>query len=121
MKSLFTLLVLMLAGGLVVTPVLAAEPATQKAKPAAKDAANSQYPHSGKVLSIIDTELYVYIEVAGKTDKDESIWLAATRTKVEKGDNIRYGEGAPMHNFFSPTLKKTFPTIVFLEKVEVIK
>jgi hypothetical protein len=75
-------------------------------------------PNVGKVLDVIETNLYSFIEVSNSTG---SVWLATTKTQVLKGDNIRYGQGAMMSNFTSPTLKRTFPTIIFLDRIAIVK
>lgn len=119
MKSLFSLCAILLVSTLGISTVSAADSAASKTKTTTADV-TKQYPNMGKVLDTIDTDLYTYIEVSGKTDKDPSVWLAASKTKIAKGDTIRYGEGAVMTNFHSKTLNKTFPTITFVEKVMVI-
>ena len=120
MKFSIKLFALMFAGTVVATPSLAAEPASKKTTQAA---ANSQYPNNGKVLSTIETDMYTYIEVSGKSDKDkdDSIWLAVSRMKVAKGDSVRYGSGSVMTNFHSKSLNRTFPAITFIDKVQVVK
>jgi hypothetical protein len=70
----------------------------------------------GTVLSSIDVPQYTYIEV--RQDK-QSRWLAASTIAVKKGDVIRFDNGMPMTNFFSKSLKRTFPSISFVNKVEV--
>ena len=120
MKFSIKVFALMFAGAVIATPSLAAEPASKKTNQAA---ANSQYPNSGKVLSTIETDMYTYIEVSGKSDKDkdDSIWLAVGSTKVAKGDSVRYGSGSVMTNFHSKSLNRTFPAITFIDKVQVVK
>lgn len=81
-------------------------------------AASSQYPNSGKVLEMIDTDMYTYIQVS---NKGADVWLAASKTKVAKGATINYGTGAVMTNFHSKALNRTFPQITFIDKVEVVK
>lgn len=117
MKSLFALCATLLVSTAVIIPAVAAESAPGKTKTTPADAINKQYPNTGKVLEAIDTDLYTYIEVSGKTDKDPTVWLAASKTKIAKGDTIRYGEGAVMSNFHSKTLNRTFSSITFVEKV----
>lgn len=111
MKTIFTLLAL-----IAVTGIAIAEP--QPNAPARKPATASQYTNQGKVLDIMNASIYTYIQVS--TDK-EPVWLAASKTKVAKGDTIRYPNGAPMQNFFSSSLNRTFNTIIFLDKIEVVK
>lgn len=70
----------------------------------------------GTVLSSIDVPQYTYIEV--RQDK-QSRWLAASTVAVKKGDVIRFDDGMLMTNFYSKSLKRTFPSISFVNKVEV--
>ena len=116
MKVLFTLFALVLASTAIATASLAAP--VPDAKPAV-NVPDSRYPYTGKVLDMIDTDLYTYVEVS--ESGGGSRWLAASKVKVAKGDTIRYGDGAVMTNFHSKTLNKTFPTITFLDKVIPVK
>ena len=111
MKTIFTLLALLAFGG-------AAVAAPESNAPAGKPAAGSKYPNKGKVLDVIDTSMYTYLQVAGDSG---TVWLAASKTNVAKGANIGYGGGAVMKNFHSKSLNRTFDTIIFLDKVEVLK
>ena len=111
MKTIFTLLALVTFAGTAI-----AEP--QPGAPARQPAAASQFTNQGKVLDVIDASIYTYIQVTA--DKGP-VWLAASKTAVAKGDTIRYPNGAPMTNFYSPSLKRTFETIIFLDKIEVVK
>ena len=111
MKSIITLLALVAVSGIAI-----AEP--QPNAPARKPAAASQYTNQGKVLEVIDASIYTYLNV---TKDKGSVWLAASKTKVSKGATISYPDGAVMNNFYSKSLNRTFDTIIFLDKVEVIK
>ena len=116
MKSLFTICASILIGTALVTSSLAAIAAD------ASGAANSRYPYTGKVLEATDVmDMYTYVQVTGKTEKDKPVWLAASKVKLVKGDTIRYGGGAVMPNYYSKTLNKTFEEITFVDKVEVVK
>ena len=93
-------------------------PADQITKTAAPATAvqEIQLTEKGKVLNVIDVEQYTYIEVSqGNT----SLWLATTKTAVKKGDMIQFVDGTAMTNFYSKTLKRTFPSIKFVGKVVV--
>ncbi len=119
MKSLFTLCASAMVGTVLAVSSLAALAADPT--PAAS-AASSRYPYTGKVLEATDVmDMYTYIQVTGKTDKDKTVWLAASKIKVAKGDTIRYGGGAIMANYHSKTLNKTFDEITFVDKVELVK
>lgn len=83
-----------------------------------KLAAASQYPNKGKVLEVIDTEMYTYLQVSTDTG---SVWLAASKTNVAKGTTISYPNGAVMSNFHSKSLNRTFDSIIFIDKVMPVK
>jgi hypothetical protein len=70
----------------------------------------------GTVLSSIDVPPYTYLEV--RQDK-QTRWLAATTVGAKKGDVIHFDDGMQMTNFYSKSLKRTFPSIIFVNKVEV--
>lgn len=78
----------------------------------------AQLTQKGKVLSVIDVPQYTYVEVA--QDK-KTMWIAGPSVKVKKGDMIRFGDGMPMKNFHSKTLKRDFPNISFVSQVVVTK
>lgn len=111
MKTIFALLALA-----AVTGIAIAEP--QPNAPARQPAAASQFPNQGKVLDVIDASIYTYLQVASEKGP---VWIAASKTKVAKGATIRYPDGAVMSNFYSKSLNRTFDTIIFLDKIEVIK
>jgi hypothetical protein len=82
--------------------------------PSGKPAGLSQ---SAKVVSTIKAPPYTYIEVAqGKQTR----WLAATIIAVKAGDVIQFDDGQEMRDFHSKTLQRTFPSILFVNKVEVV-
>ena len=75
-----------------------------------------QLTQQAKVLSTINVPEYTYVEaVQGK----KTIWLAGPSVLVKKGDNIRFDAGMEMTNFFSKTLKRTFASIFFVNKIVV--
>jgi len=101
MKTIFTLLALLMFTGT-----------------AANAVAASQYPNTGKVLQVMDASIYTYIHV---TSDAGPVWLAASKTSVPKGATISYPNGAVMTNFNSKSLNRTFDKIIFLDKVKVEK
>ncbi len=111
MKALFTLLALVTFTGTTV-----AEP--QPGAPADPHAASAQFTNQGKVLETMDASIYTYIQV---TSDKGPVWLAVSKTKVAKGNTIKYGNGAAMAGFFSPSLNRTFDSIIFLDRIEVVK
>ena len=88
------------------------------AKNEAKGAAEAQLPQKGKVLSTIDAAPYTYIEVS---QNKKTLWLAANAVPVKKGDVIRFDDGMVMTNFHSKTLNRTFPSVLFVNRVAVTK
>ncbi len=69
-----------------------------------------------EVVSVVDTKGYTYIEI---TRDDEPLWLAVPTTEVKAGDTVHYGDGPVVRDYQSQTLKKTFPTVLFLLSVVV--
>ena len=79
----------------------------------AKKAAAGQ---SGKVVETMNGGGYTYLQVdTGK----EKFWAAAPQLKVKVGDNVMIPKGMVMTNFKSPTLKRTFDKIYFVNSVLV--
>jgi len=72
----------------------------------------------GKVLSTVAAPPYLYIEVS---QNKKSVWLAATALPLKKGDVIRFDQGMTMTNFHSRTLNRTFPSVLFVNRVVVTK
>lgn len=84
----------------------------------AKASSASKWPNQGKVLEVIDTSMYTYLQVS---DAKGSVWIAASKTNVAKGDTVGYGAGSVMTNFHSKSLNRTFESIIFTDKVEKLK
>jgi hypothetical protein len=106
MKTIYTLLVMLaLTGTAVVVPQSSAFAA-------------SQYPNTGKVLETMDASIYTYVQVTGANGP---VWIAASKTKVAKGETISYPDGAVMTNFASKSLNRTFDKIIFVDKIKVEK
>jgi hypothetical protein len=105
MKTIFTLLALFVfTGTAVVVPqsnVFAAE-----------------FANKGKVLETMDASIYTYMQVS--SDKGP-VWIAASKTKVAKGETISYPDGAVMTNFNSKSLNRTFDKIIFVDKISIVK
>ncbi len=82
----------------------------------ARDARDIPLTEQATVLSTISAPPYLYIEAAqGK----KTVWLAAASTAVKKGDVIQFDKDMVMENFYSKTLKRTFPSVIFVNRMVV--
>ena len=69
---------------------------------------------SGTVVQTMNAGGYTYALL----DKDGTqSWCAMPETKIKVGEDIAVAPGAPMYNFNSRTLNKTFDTIFFTSGV----
>ena len=107
MKTIFALLALAAVAN---TAIAAPQQSADTVKPSAA----SQYPNSGKVLEVIDTAMYTYLQVTGDNGP---VWIAASKTSIAKGATVSYSNGPVMSNFHSKTLNRTFDSIIFVDKV----
>ena len=72
--------------------------------------------HTGKVLSTIRVPGYIYLEVSqGK----KTLWLAAATAPVKKGDMVRFDDGMEMTDFYSKSIQRTFPSIIFVNSLVI--
>lgn len=65
------------------------------------------------VEEVIQTSNYSYIRISENGNEN---WIAITRQEVEKGKSYYYVPGIEMNNFVSKELKRTFPSILFVDK-----
>ncbi len=70
----------------------------------------------GIVVNTIHSNNYTYIELK---NEQKNIWLAAPKVELADNTRIRYGRGITMVNFYSNGLKREFPEIYFVERVEI--
>ena len=77
-----------------------------------------QLTRKGKVLDVVDSPAYTYLQVTG--DK-APVWLAAYKTDIAKGTVINYSDGVAMSNFHSKSLNRTFDTLIFVDRIEAEK
>jgi hypothetical protein len=69
---------------------------------------------SGVVLETMDAADYTYVRV----DLDgEEIWAAAPHVEVAVGDRVTIPPGAPMQNFHSSSMDRTFELIYFVGQI----
>ena len=71
-------------------------------------------PHSGTVINSMDSAGYSYIQVE---ENGAQVWLAAPETRIEPGQSIRWDGGAPMRNFTSQSLNRSFDEIFFVSAI----
>ncbi|MFI5360672.1 MAG: DNA-binding protein [Elusimicrobiota bacterium] len=64
----------------------------------------------GKVAETMDSGGYTYARV---TQDGSSTWVAVPVMKLKTGDVVAFQSGMVMQNFASPTLHRTFDSIVF--------
>ena len=74
--------------------------------------------HKGKVVQVMEAGNYTYLEVE---EKGQKLWIAALKTKLNKGDIVEFPDSKPMEKFESKTLKRTFDKIIFAESIKVVK
>jgi hypothetical protein len=87
------------------------QPAQQQAAPeAAMPAGLPPAPVTGKVLETMDAAGYTYINVETETGEK---WIAVNQSAVAVGEEVTFMDGMVMQNFFSKSLDRTFPEIVF--------
>ena len=118
MKSLsFPLVLALVSTSALAQSLPPGHPPTGAAKEG-KGAPVAQLPQEAEVLSTIDAAGYTYLEVM---QNKKTIWLAAPKATAKKGDVIRFDNGMVMTNFESKTLKRTFPSVTFVDRVVVTK
>ncbi len=118
MKSFPVLLALAIFSASAAAQPLPAGHPSVDTKKEGKGAALAQLPQKGKVLSTIAAAPYTYIEVS---QNKKTLWLAANALPVKKGDVIRFDNGMVMTNFHSKTLNRTFPSVLFVNRVVITK
>lgn len=92
-------------------------PADHPAMPGHPPQAAPANQQQAKVLSVTHAAGYTYVEVEldGRTT-----WVAASPVNVKTGDTVSWSGGAPMQNFTSKSLRKTFDEIIFVDQVSVV-
>lgn len=72
-------------------------------------------PNEHKVTAeeVIQTSGYTYVRV---TEDSKENWIAIAKREVEVGKSYYYEPSIEMTNFVSKELKRTFPTILFVDK-----
>jgi len=68
--------------------------------------------HQVTAVEVIQTSGYTYVRVVA--DKRD-YWIATNKMEVKEGETYFWSQGAEMNNFTSKELKRTFPSIFFVE------
>jgi hypothetical protein len=72
---------------------------------------------TGVVVTTMNAGSYTYLEVETKSGR---YWAAAPQLELAVGDQVDVAPGSEMKDFFSPTLKRTFDSIMFTPSVKVL-
>ncbi len=70
--------------------------------------------HAVKVLEHMNASNYTYLRVE---ENDKEYWMAVPQIAVEVDDIVYYSKSMEMKNFHSETLKKDFPSILFVQDI----
>lgn len=108
MKSLAFALSIVFVAGSMLAPT--ANAATRAAAPA------SVLPLEGRVLETMNASGYTYLQIESGSQK---AWVAAPELAVKVGDRVTVKDGAPMSNYHSKTLNRTFDVVYFAGSVTV--
>lgn len=65
---------------------------------------------TGTVLETMNAAGYTYLHIDNGMAKE---WVAIPESQVSVGEKVNYDKGMEMANFYSKSLDKTFPTIIF--------
>ncbi len=98
---------------LITMAILAMITACQSQDPSPANEQKSSF-HEVVVAEVIHTSDYTYLLV---TENDKEQWLAVPKMEAEVGQTYYYEEGMEMKNFESKELKRSFPSILFLEGI----
>jgi hypothetical protein len=79
--------------------------------------ADNQLINKGKVLEVIDSDMYTYVQVSSEQGP---LWLAVYKTEITKGASVKYSGGIAMRNFESKALNRTFELIVLVDTLEQV-
>jgi hypothetical protein len=68
--------------------------------------------HQVTVVEVIQTSAYSYVRVV---EDKKDYWVAINRMEIKEGEIYFWSEGGEMTNFTSKELKRTFPSIFFVQ------
>jgi hypothetical protein len=70
--------------------------------------------HTVEVKEVLQTSGYTYLHAM---EGSKEVWIAITKLMAAPGEFYNYDDAAPMSNFTSKELKRTFPEILFVAKL----
>lgn len=73
---------------------------------------------TGSVVEVRDVPGYTYVQIVSGTN---SIWAAAPRFKVARGDKVTVSMQMAMRDYTSSSLKKSFAVLYMAEEIPVIE
>lgn len=84
--------------------------------PGGSFASGQDNSRSGVVLEAFDVDSYSYMRL---NVQGNEVWLASTPVEVSEGDTVSFSGEIMMTDFYSTTLDRTFPSILFVTDVQV--
>ena len=72
--------------------------------------------HGGEIIETMNVPNYTYVKL--RTDNGTDVWAAIPQTRVEVGAKVQIAESLVMTKFTSPSLSRTFDSIIFGTLVE---
>jgi hypothetical protein len=85
---------------------------------AAVSGAHGQPAHSGIASEVLLGGGYSYVRIDEGT---RQVWVAGPQTAVVVGDRVQTSAGTEMRNFESKTLKRTFPSVLFVSSIRTVE
>lgn len=73
--------------------------------------------HEGVVKTTMMGGGYTYVEIE---EGGKSVWIAGKANGVKVGDTVRTSKGTEIYDFYSKSFQRTFPSIYFVGKLEVV-
>lgn len=74
------------------------------------------YAFEGLVKDIKQTSSYTYLNIE---NENETVWIAVSKTKIDKGEILDVQLGTPFKNFASKELKRSFKELYLVSKYKV--
>ena len=79
--------------------------------------ATEEPSRTGTVTDTISVGKYIYLQL---DEQGEEIWLATQQLPVSPGDEVEYLGGDLMQDFYSKSLDRTFDSIRFVSRLQVL-